>query len=77
MNHYSCNKDKSIASLLFISEGLGGACELYPLLKILYFAEKKQLAKYGRSITGDAIIAMKYGPVPTCTYDLVKHTLAN
>ena len=77
MPNHSFNKDKSLSALLFICEGLGGDIDLYSLLKILYFAEQKHLVKYGRSITGDSIIAMQYGPVPSSSYNLVKPTPAN
>jgi len=44
----------------------------HKLFKILYFAEKKHLALYGRSILGDRYVAMQAGPVPSNTYDLLK-----
>ncbi len=72
MSNYNLNKEKSIASLLYICNELGGAWDLYSILKMLYFAEQKHLVKYGRPITGDDIVAMKFGPVPSCAYDLVK-----
>lgn len=40
--------------------------------KILYFADKTSLETFGRFITGDTYVAMKNGPVPTSTYDLMK-----
>lgn len=46
--------------------------ELYYVGKILYFADKLHLERYGRSICGDTYIAMEHGPVPSGTYDLIK-----
>jgi len=71
-------KEKALAALLYISNELikkspERRADLYKLLKILYFADKKHLAKYGRSITGDFYVAMKDGPVPSRTYDMLKH----
>ncbi len=40
--------------------------------KLLYFADKVHLAKYGRFICGDSYIAMKDGPVPSNVYDMLK-----
>ena len=36
--------------------------EGHKICKILYFADREHLSKYGRSITGDVYIAMTYGP---------------
>lgn len=47
-------------------------CGFHKLFKILYFAEKGHLSKYGRPITWDRYIAMKDGPVPSSIYDLLK-----
>lgn len=77
MSDFNLDKDKVTASLLYVCEKLGGTLDMYSLLKILYFAECKHLLNYGRPITGDAIIAMQYGPVPSHSYDLVKHSKVN
>ncbi|MDM8558842.1 Panacea domain-containing protein [Candidatus Parabeggiatoa sp. HSG14] len=39
---------------------------------MMYFADKLHLEKYGRFICGDNYVAMKHGPVPSSTYDLLK-----
>lgn len=44
----------------------------YRALKVLYFADKEHLSKYGRQICGDSYVAMQKGPVPSGAYDLVK-----
>ncbi len=64
MIDFPFNREKSICSMLYICNMLGGEWDKYSLLKILYFAEQKHLVKYGRPITGDNIIAMDFGPVP-------------
>ncbi|MBL7712355.1 MAG: SocA family protein [Chitinophagaceae bacterium] len=73
--HYE--QEKAIAALMYICDYLGGEWDKYSLLKILYFAEQKHLAKYGRPISGDYIVAMKHGPVPSNSYNLVKPQYAN
>ncbi|AHF15384.1 hypothetical protein NIASO_09900 [Niabella soli DSM 19437] len=71
------NREKAINAMLHICNSLGGTWDKYSLLKILYFAEQKHLAKYGRPITGDNIVAMEYGPVPSISYDEVKYSKVN
>ncbi len=77
MIDFTFNKEKSICSMLYICNALGGEWDKYSLLKILYFAEQKHLVKYGRPITGDNIIAMDFGPVPSISYDEIKYSKVN
>lgn len=72
MSDFKLDKEKSIASLLYIIQKAGGSLDMYSLLKILYFAESKHLVDYGRPITGDKMIAMNHGPVPSSSYNSVK-----
>lgn len=64
--------DKAINSLLYALQELGGKSDMHKLCKILYFADQRHLSQYGRSITGDIYIAMKFGPVPSCVNDILK-----
>ena len=59
------------AVMLYISRKIGRA-DLMRLFKILYFAEKKHLTKWGDLIVNDTYVAMKNGPVPSILYDLFK-----
>lgn len=77
MIDFPFNREKAINAMLHICNSLGGTWDKYSLLKILYFAEQKHLAKYGRPITGDNIVAMEYGPVPSISYDEVKYSKVN
>jgi len=61
--------DKAVEVLLYVTKR---APNTYNALKVLYFADKQHLAKYGRLIYGDSYIAMKLGPVPSAAYDIVK-----
>jgi uncharacterized phage-associated protein len=52
---------------------LGGKSDFHKIFKILYFADQKHLIKYGNPILDDTYVAMKNGPVPSETYDLLKN----
>jgi len=64
--------DKAVHSLVYVLTKLGGVAELYTLLKIIYFADKRHLDRYGRFLFGDRYIAMRAGPVPSGAYDAIK-----
>jgi len=61
---------KAIASIAYLVKQTQES--LYPLMKMIYLAEKCHLERYGRMITGDTYVAMAKGPVPSVTYDLMK-----
>lgn len=67
------NLDRSLNALLYVANHIAKEKrDIHKIFKILYFADMSHLNKYGRSITGDRYIAMKYGPVPSSIYDMVK-----
>lgn len=71
--NYHTNLEKSISAIkLILSNFKDNVCDFHKLFKILYFAERKHLAMYGRPITGDRYIAMKAGPVPSDIFDILK-----
>ncbi len=72
MKEFTLNKSKAINTLSYICHSQGGSCDMYTLLKIVFFADSEHLFKYGRPITGDTMYSMRYGPVPSKCYDLVK-----
>ena len=49
-----------------------GARQKIEFTKYLYAAERQHFLKYGRPITGDTLVSMAYGPLPSNTYDLIK-----
>lgn len=62
---------KAIASVAFLVAHTGAT--MYSVLKMLYLADKTHLERYGRFISGDRYAAMKQGPVPSFTYNMIKH----
>lgn len=67
--------NKNIDIILFIAHQLkkeGIEADFHKVFKILYFAEKKHLSKYGRTISNDTFIAKRNGPVPSRIYDDLK-----
>jgi uncharacterized phage-associated protein len=63
--------EKAKAVMLYISCNIQNR-DIMRLFKILYFAEKKHLAKWGDFILNDRYIAMRNGPVRSMLYDLFK-----
>ncbi|MBN1959964.1 MAG: SocA family protein, partial [Deltaproteobacteria bacterium] len=45
------------------------------LIKMLYLADRMSLKQYGEPITGDRYVAMKYGPVLSNVFDLIKEDI--
>ncbi len=64
--------EKAIEEILYIAKRTSTP-DLYSIVKIMYFADKKHLEKYGRFVCNDTYIAMKDGPVPSGAYDIIKH----
>lgn len=71
MIQYKFDRSKAIASILYVVNILNRV-DFHKLSKILYFAERKHLSRYGRPITWDWYVAMKNGPVPSNIYDILK-----
>lgn len=64
--------EKAIETIIYIA-GHAPHPDIYHVLKIMYFADKEHLSKYGRFICNDTYIAMNNGPVPSGAYDIIKH----
>lgn len=62
--------EKAIEAILYIASKIP-IPDLRFICKILYFADKLHLEKFGRLITGDSYIALDNGPAPSTTLDLL------
>jgi uncharacterized phage-associated protein len=65
------NLEKSLQVVLYVSNRLQRK-DFHKIFKVIYFADREHLSKYGRTITGDTYIAMKDGPVPSKIDDIFK-----
>lgn len=63
--------DKSVEAILYIAQYIEQPT-FHRISKVMYFADRVHLERYGRFICGDSYVAMKHGPVPMCTYDILK-----
>ena len=60
---------KTLEVLLYIAHRCP---DMYTALKVLFYADKAHLARYGRLVSNDRYKMMEHGPVPSGAYDLVK-----
>ena len=61
---FSFSEAKALAALALIAKTRPGLTPLY-VAKIMYFAERMHINRYGRPIVADDFIAMPQGPVPS------------
>lgn len=70
--HLIFDSEKAIEVILYITRRTPNP-DIYHVLKIIYFADKQHLEEFGRLICNDNYIAMRHGPVPSNSYDIIKH----
>ena len=61
----------AVETILYIAQKANSPT-LHKISKLLYFADRLHLQRYGRFICGDSYVAMQHGPVPSRTYDMLK-----
>lgn len=64
-------ESKALELILYIANRVDDP-GFHRISKILYFADKGHLESFGRLITNDDYVAMKHGPVPSASYDILK-----
>jgi uncharacterized phage-associated protein len=69
--YFDYEADTALNAVLYIVSNIPDPT-FHRISKLLYFADKFHLERYGRFICGDSYVAMKHGPVPAITYDLLK-----
>ena len=68
---FAFDRKKAIEVILYLIPRIKSA-DIYGLCKLLYLVDKTSLEKYGRFLFGETYCAMKEGPTPSYTYDLLK-----
>lgn len=63
---------KATQALNSFAAKAGGKINKMRALKLVYFADRYHLRKYGRPVVGDEYLAMNYGPVASGTKDLAE-----
>lgn len=71
MTEFRLNWRKALEAVVWLAHRQPGI-DLFHISKVLYYADKAHLLRYGRPVTGDVYIAMAHGPVPSGVYDLLK-----
>jgi uncharacterized phage-associated protein len=65
------NEKKATQLAAAFIERSGGTLNYMKLIKLMYMADRAALLGWERSITGDAYLAMKHGPVLGNTYSMI------
>ncbi|MDR0567396.1 MAG: SocA family protein [Prevotellaceae bacterium] len=61
---------KGVEAFLYVAGWLDSK-DIHRIFKVLYFADREHLAKYGRPITSDTYVKYPYSPVPSNIYAMV------
>ena len=66
------NITKIRESVLFLLNSACADLDQYKIAKAIFLADVSHLNRYGRPVTYDNYVAMKFGPVPSKTYELLR-----
>lgn len=66
------NYKKATQALNFFSCKEGGKMNKMKAIKLIWLADRLHLRSHGRTITGDIYFALKHGPVPSTTRDILE-----
>lgn len=70
--HFNFDYRKATQALNYFAQQEGGQVNKMKALKLIYFADRYHLRKYGRLITNDNYLAMEHGPVPSASKDIAE-----
>lgn len=71
---FQFDEKKGVEALTYIASKWPGVTAFYAS-KVLFFAEKYHLNRFGRPIVADTFIAMPNGPVPSTLYNFIEGKL--
>lgn len=66
-----------LESLYYLAKQLGRPIEKLAAVKLLFFADRYHLRKYGRLITEDTYYALPHGPVASNSLGIINEVLTN
>jgi len=69
---FSFSHRKATQALNYFARQDGNRINKLKALKLIYFADRHHLRRYGRPITNDRYLAMNYGPVASSCKDLAE-----
>jgi uncharacterized phage-associated protein len=72
--NFDFNYKKATQTLNYLAEKSGGKINRMKALKLVYFADRYHLRKYGRLITNDTYFAMDNGPVASGVKDIAEES---
>ncbi len=68
--------ESALAVIVYISSRGLKNLDKYKLGKLIFLSDKLHLVKHSRTITGDKIVALQYGPIPSNTLEHLDDMLA-
>lgn len=71
---YRTNVPKAVETIVWLANKKPGI-DIYHVAKVLYYADKMHLNRYGRPILGDTYINMEFGQVPSAVRDLITESV--
>jgi len=72
--HFNFDFKKATQALNYLAKKFGGNINKMQAIKLIYFADRYHLRKYGRPVTNDEYVAMGYGSVGSKTKDIAENT---
>ena len=70
--HFNFDFKKATQALNYLAMNFGGKINKMQAIKLIYFADRYHLRKYGRPVTNDEYVAMGYGSVGSKKKTLLK-----
>ncbi len=70
--HLTFKYETATQALNYLAAKSGGTINKLKALKLIFFADRFHVRKYGRPVTGDEYLAMTYGPVASSVKDIAE-----
>jgi uncharacterized phage-associated protein len=68
---FNFDPEKTLQVVAFFLRRAGGPIDKAKLMKLVYLSDRAHFIEFGVPLTGDRQYAMKWGPVPSRTLDLI------